>query len=366
MAEQVAKDVVKEAQSVGPSAPIDDSASTTNSPAVNGASPPATATTTPNSLEASSTKPTANGANVTSIASVHVDGLAPAGEHKQSGASQADSRQPHLNGISSEHLAADSLAVTDASGGSDTDISRPGSVDQSKRDGSHVRTSSAAKKQPFKSVSVTKSFLAKTVTTTPAARPGEKVAAAAPPKPSNVLSAKPRLVAKSGTSNTPRTPGQANGAGAGPDASKVWNKNQPVPPPPPKQFTDEELKQQYGIHLATRLQADEGGKEAKWADIDDDEDDWAPETVQWMDGTKSSVAVPPEQPPPAEEPKTILKPETPAETPKPEPAPVSTSNNPKPSVTGGTKTILKPGAHAQPSTGKSSLVLKGQPEKPTS
>ncbi|CAA9965108.1 hypothetical protein PTMSG1_08467 [Pyrenophora teres f. maculata] len=381
MAEQVAKDVVKEAQSVGPSAPIDDSASTTNSPAVNGASPPATATTTPNSLEASSTKPTANGANVTSIASVHVDGLAPAvsrgdeeggdginlikGEHKQSGASQADSRQPHLNGISSEHLAADSLAVTDASGGSDTDISRPGSVDQSKRDGSHVRTSSAAKKQPFKSVSVTKSFLAKTVTTTPAARPGEKVAAAAPPKPSNVLSAKPRLVAKSGTSNTPRTPGQANGAGAGPDASKVWNKNQPVPPPPPKQFTDEELKQQYGIHLATRLQADEGGKEAKWADIDDDEDDWAPETVQWMDGTKSSVAVPPEQPPPAEEPKTILKPETPAETPKPEPAPVSTSNNPKPSVTGGTKTILKPGAHAQPSTGKSSLVLKGQPEKPT-
>ncbi|KAA8611284.1 hypothetical protein PtrSN002B_009110 [Pyrenophora tritici-repentis] len=366
MAEQVAKDVVKEAQSVGPSAPIDDSASTTNSPAVNGGSPSDTATKTPNDPEASSTKQTANGANVPSIASVNVDGQAAAGDNKQSGASQADSKQPHLNGISSDHLATDSLAVTDASGGSDTDISRPGSVDQSKRDGSHVRTSSAAKKQPFKSVSVTKSFLAKTVTTTPAARPGEKVTAAAPPKPSNVLSAKPRLVAKSGTSNAPRTLGQTNGAGAGPDASKVWNKNQPVPPPPPKQFTDEELKQQYGIHLATRLQADEGGKEAKWADIDDDEDDWAPETVQWMDGTKSSVAVPPEQPPPPEEPKTILKPETPAETPKPkpEPAPVSTSN-PKPSVTGGTKTILKPGAHAQPCTGKSSLVLKGQPEKPT-
>jgi hypothetical protein len=260
---------------------------------------------------------------------------------------------------------ADSQALADASGGSDTDISRPGSVDQSKRDGSHVRTSSAAKKQPFKSVSVTKSFLAKTVTSTPAARPGDKATPAAPLKSSNVLSAKPRLVAKSGASNTPRALGQANGAGAGPDASKVWNKNQPVPPPPPKQFTDEELKQQYGIHLATRLQADEAGKEAKWADIDDDEDDWAPETVQWMDGTKSSVAVPSETPAaPAEEPKTILKPETPAETPKPSTSPAPTANAPKPSVTGGNKTILKPGAHAQP-TGKSSLVLKGQPEKPT-
>lgn len=261
---------------------------------------------------------------------------------------------------------ADSQAVADASGGSDTDISRPGSVDQSKRDGTHVRTSSAAKKQPFKSVSVTKSFLAKTVPSASAARPGDKATPAAPLKASSVLSAKPRLVAKSGTSNTPRTLGQANGAGAGPDASKVWNKNQPVPPPPPKQFTDEELKQQYGIHLATRLQADEAGKEAKWADIDDDEDDWAPETVQWMDGTKSSVTTQQETPPPpAEEPKTILKPEAPVETPKPSTSPSPTASAPKPSVTGGNKTILKPGAHAQPTTGKSSLVLKGQPEKPT-
>lgn len=228
-----------------------------------------------------------------------------------------------------------------------------------------MRTNSTAKKQPFKSVSVTKSFLAKTVPSTPAARPGEKAAPTAPPKTS-ILTAKPRLVAKSGTGNTPRALGQTNGAGAGPDASKVWNKNQPVPIPPPKTYTDDELKQQYGIHLATRLQADEGGKEAKWADIDDDEEDWTPEAVQWMDGTKSSVAVPPEtQPPPAEEPKAILKPETPAETPKPAASPAPATNMPKLSVTGGTKTILKPGAHTQPTTGKSSLVLKGQPERPT-
>ncbi|KAL8745563.1 MAG: hypothetical protein Q9190_002301 [Brigantiaea leucoxantha] len=61
-------------------------------------------------------------------------------------------------------------------------------------------------------------------------------------------------------------------------------------PPQPKHFTDEELKQQYGIHLATRLQADGDGKEAKWADIDDDEDDWAPETIEWNDGTKITLA----------------------------------------------------------------------------
>lgn len=54
-------------------------------------------------------------------------------------------------------------------------------------------------------------------------------------------------------------------------------------------MTDEELKQQYGIHLTSRIQEDGDGKEAKWADIDDDEDDWAPETIEWNDGTKSTL-----------------------------------------------------------------------------
>jgi hypothetical protein len=272
-----------------------------------------------------------------------------------------DSEKPFLNGDSGEQ------AIADASGGSDTDISRPGSVDQSKRDPNHVRTNSMKKPSTFKSVSVTKNFL-KSAVSTPVARPGEKAVPAAPTTAAAVLTMKPRLVAKSGTGNAPRTLGKVNGAGSGPDASKVWNKNQPVPPAPPKQFTDEELKQQYGIHLATRLQSDEPGKEAKWADIDDDEDDWAPDTVQWMDGTKSSGAVESNELPPAEQPRPVMKaPETPQETPKPSPAPAAASTAPKPSgtVTGGTKTILKPGAHASPSTGKSSLVLKGQPEKPT-
>lgn len=262
-----------------------------------------------------------------------------------------------MNGDSGEQ------AVADASGGSDTDISRPGSVDQSKREGNHVRANSMKKPSTFKSVSVTKNFL-KSAVSTPTARPGDKIAPVAPAATSALLTAKPRLVAKSGTGNAPRALGKVNGAGSGPDASKVWNKNQPVPPAPPKQFTDEELKQQYGIHLATRLQADEAGKEAKWADIDDDEDDWAPDTVQWMDGTKSSGAAAENEAPAVEEPKPVAKaPEPVQEAAKPVSAAVT--NTTKPSVTGGTKTILKPGAHAQPASGKSSLVLKGQPEKPT-
>lgn len=114
---------------------------------------------------------------------------------------------------------------------------------------------------------------------------------------------KPRLIAKTGASLANLQKSRSGSVGAsGPDASKVWNKNRPVQPPPPRQFTDEELKQQYGIHLATRLQSDEGGKESKWADIDDDEDDWAPETVVWMDGTKSTLTAQEPTPPPKDQP----------------------------------------------------------------
>ena len=54
MAEQVTNDVVKEAQSVGPSAPIDDTASTTNSSAANGEQPSGPTNTNSNPSEAPS------------------------------------------------------------------------------------------------------------------------------------------------------------------------------------------------------------------------------------------------------------------------------------------------------------------------
>jgi hypothetical protein len=282
-----------------------------------------------------------------------------------------ETREHLVNGDSAEQSASEDVssqhAFGDASGGSDTDISRPGSVDPAKDHAiGHVRSNSVKKPAAsFKSVSVTKNFLAKSAVATPTARIGDKVAPGSQNNAPTLQTLKPRLVAKSGSGmgNLTRSLAKTNGTGSGPDASKVWNKNQPVPLPPPKQFTDEELKQQYGIHLATRLQADESGKEAKWADIDDDEDDWAPDPVQWMDGTKSTVAAVENQPPPPEEPKLVVAKEVPAEPTKRPPTPVTISQ--RPNSTTGTKTILKPGAHAQTGSTKSGLVAKGQSDKPT-
>jgi hypothetical protein len=114
--------------------------------------------------------------------------------------------------------------------------------------------------------------------------------------------------------------------------------------------------------LATRLQSDEAGKDPKWADIDDDEDDWAPETVEWMDGTKSSV-IPPEAqatPPPEEKIAPAVTDEEPEDSVK-----TGLTSMPKAQVAPSVKTILKPGTPVsnQPRTG--GLVLKGAPEKPT-
>ena len=97
---------------------------------------------------------------------------------------------------------------------------------------------------------------------------------------------RPRLVAKTTSSLTQKVKPFRTAA---PDPMQVWNKNRITPQPSTKNLTDEELKQQYGIHLTSRIQSDGDGKEAKWADIDDDEDDWAPETIEWGDGTKSTV-----------------------------------------------------------------------------
>lgn len=63
-----------------------------------------------------------------------------------------------------------------------------------------------------------------------------------------------------------------------------------TPTPEPKKLSDEELKK-YGIHMATRLQSEDMKGQSNWADIDDDDDDWAPEAITWTDGTK--ITLPP-------------------------------------------------------------------------
>jgi hypothetical protein len=106
--------------------------------------------------------------------------------------------------------------------------------------------------------------------------------------------------------------------------------------------------------LATRLQSDDPGKQANWADIDDDDDDWAPETIEWTDGTKITLAQADETPaPPPELPAVVPKETKSVELPKPiSPAPTQASASPtvKPSGLG---------------TGRAGLILKGATEKPT-
>lgn len=87
--------------------------------------------------------------------------------------------EPLANGDTGEHSAAEDVvgqaALAEISGGSDTDISRPGSVDQAKeRLGRHIRSNSVKKPASFKAVSVTKNFLAKSAVSTPSVRPGDK------------------------------------------------------------------------------------------------------------------------------------------------------------------------------------------------
>lgn len=101
--------------------------------------------------------------------------------------------------------------------------------------------------------------------------------------------------------------------------------------------------------MATRLQPDDTKGQANWADIDDDDDDWAPDTITWKDGTKISITHNDESHPPPSEPAP--------RQPTKENGPTEKAKAPAP----GTSPSIKPGVLA---SGKG-LVLKGAPEKPT-
>ncbi|KAH8602023.1 hypothetical protein B0O99DRAFT_128035 [Bisporella sp. PMI_857] len=280
----------------------------------------------------------------------------------------SDLHQPLLNGTSEKDESKQPTESTGSggisasasvNGGSDTEASKAEGSKTGEDEKGHTRTGSSVKKiATFKSVSVNKTFLA--AKTPPPSKLGDKATggtSAAPAGPSTTSNPRPRLVAKSGSGlrdSAPRNSTSANGgkAGGAPDGNVVWNKNRPAPPPEPKRMTDEELKQQYGIHLATRLQSDDPGKQANWADIDDDDDDWAPETIEWTDGTKITL-------PQADE------------TPAREPTPAPEVKEAKPVEIAKPKSPAPPQAAASPSVkpsgfgGRAGLVLKGAAEKPT-
>ncbi|KAK0645498.1 hypothetical protein B0T16DRAFT_330530 [Cercophora newfieldiana] len=305
---------------------------------------------------------------------------------KTTGDSQnVNPEQPHVNGdvaasatedIENKHISeiVDDLVNStevSVSGGSDNEASKGDGSKLKDGEKGHGRTSSSVKKPTsFKSISVNKTFLTtKGSATTAPVKPSDKLAptSGTASTPSATLAAsRPRLVAKSGSGLVAKSSSGANGgkSGSAPDPNAVWNKNRPVPPPPPKNYTDEELKK-YGIHMASRLQTDDSkAGQANWADIDEDDDDWAPDTITWQDGTK--IAIPhTEELAPAPEPARA-----PSPAPAPAPAPalaaprLATKENgvvEKPKPAPAAPSIIKPGVLA---SGKG-LVLKGAPEKPT-
>ncbi|KAI1373246.1 hypothetical protein F4677DRAFT_456072 [Hypoxylon crocopeplum] len=246
-------------------------------------------------------------------------------------------------------------AEVSVSGGSDTEASK---ADPSKRfgDKSHARTSSTIKKpHSFKSVSVNRTFLASKQSATTARPDSSAGLASTTPQPAPSSSAsRLKLVAKSGSSlgGSTKTLSSNGKPAAAPDPNTVWNRNRPIPQPEQKKLSDEELMHKYGIHMADRLGPEDTKGQSNWADIDDDEE-WAPETITWTDGTKITL-------PQAEEivPSPKIAPATLSKEPTPAP-PKSKSPVPTASATGSPS--VKPGVLA---AGKS-LVLKGAPEKPT-
>ncbi|KAJ5908897.1 hypothetical protein N7495_001579 [Penicillium taxi] len=205
-----------------------------------------------------------------------------------------------VGGSSSGHIkqgaglvATRALELNGVTDGDDT-ASQGGSESDTTDGRHHARTGSVKKPTTFKPVSFSKFVLPKAPGVPVPPKTVEKVpSTSTTPLGTPQPSSRPRLVAK--TTAGMRDSLSKNGAsgakpgGSGPDPNQVWNKNRPVQPIPPKHLTDEELKQQYGIHMTSRIQEDGGGTESKWADIDDDEDDWAPETIEWTDGTKVTL-----------------------------------------------------------------------------
>ena len=107
------------------------------------------------------------------------------------------------------------------------------------------------------------------------------------------------------------------------------------------------------------MQADADGKEAKWADIDDDEDDWAPETIEWNDGTKITL---PQNDPISD----IAEKQSTSQTEKArqgEDDKGGAGTSKAINIVGPNATVLRLGAKAPPKSG--GVVLKTPSEKPS-
>ena len=148
MAEQIAHDVVKEAQSVGDASSIDAPAKPSNiAPAGNG-------------------QAHHSNINLNAQRDLVADNSEERDQANAHVRAEANVTEPTDIPIDETEI---QVVVADASGGSDTDTSK----DAKGAAAGHVRSNSAKKPTSFKSVSVTKNFLAKTVTT-PAPKTSDK------------------------------------------------------------------------------------------------------------------------------------------------------------------------------------------------
>ncbi|GES64409.1 hypothetical protein ATEIFO6365_0008047900 [Aspergillus terreus] len=272
------------------------------------------------------------------------DATHPSTDTSKQGPGPVETRALEMNGLASGSEAGEDTASL---GGSESDASRTESR-------AHSRSTSTKRPASFKPVSFAKFSVPKAPGTSPTMKPAEKAPSSSSGTPlgTPVQSSRPRLVAKTTSSLRDSLAKSGPGArpGGGPDPSQVWNKNRPVQQTPPKHLTDEELKQQYGIHMTSRIQEDGGGTEAKWADIDDDEDDWAPETIEWTDGTKTNLT---QMEPPSITSQDVKPPEPKDDVLPPRVEPTSapkepTTFAPKPTTSiGPNPTVLRLGANAE-------------------
>ncbi|OJJ47965.1 hypothetical protein ASPZODRAFT_141517 [Penicilliopsis zonata CBS 506.65] len=364
MAEQSSHDVVNQTLSGGDPSPSDVPASTKDKPSAGGDVGKINDTVTTAQTETQAkTQHTDEDEKAITAETVHtgreerMDSSMPPTDVK-SGPGAVASRALELNGVSS---LSDGGEDTASQGGSESDASRT--------DGkSHGRAGSAKRLATFKPVS----FARFSVPKAPGASAPSKLPDKAPMSATTSLgtlppTSRPRLVAKTTSSLrdalSKAGPGGIKSGGGGPDPNQVWNKNRPVQPTPPKHLTDEELKQQYGIHMTSRIQEDGGGTEAKWADIDDDEDDWAPETIEWTDGTKVTLTHT-DTSVPAQDDKTAQESNSVPPSPELASIPEAAKAAPK-SVTsiGPNPTVLRLGANAERQAKSATILGKGAGDK---
>lgn len=194
MAEQISQDVVKDAQSMSTSVPIDDTAKPSKTTPAGNGNHSATSTTlqenptieTPalSSIETSTNDSESSAIkdevlvrrhDLSQLHTLSNDYLQPPSvslqDLKDGGRPLEDVKSLLLNGDSANQSASEDATgdnpANDVSGGSDTDTSRELADAVKDASGRHTRSNSTKKPTSFKSVSVTKNFLAKTAVSTP-------------------------------------------------------------------------------------------------------------------------------------------------------------------------------------------------------